>query len=202
MSSGSVGSLDLKPAEDISVAVDSFNNVFGEAMEAIRVKGLTLPSVPANGYRGDMPSDLSHLDDESLGNLLYNLSSYLGFVQAELVKARCEMDISNTTLDQVRAQIRNRIRERGNDVYGKLAAKDKDDLVEIHPDVVAAKRRALYTEAINSFTHTIRDMYQRHWETVSRRITQRGQEIDRMKREGYVSSIPNQTAKVFRRRGG
>jgi hypothetical protein len=72
-------------------------------------------------------------------------------------------------------------------------------MVITDPRFNEAKSRVLYTEAVYKLTKTIRDKAQRNWETISRRITQRGQEIDRMKRESNVAGVPIMAGRAFRR---
>jgi hypothetical protein len=70
--------------------------------------------------------------------------------------------------------------------------------MQTDPRVVDAQSKALYYEAIYRLTKAAMKNAQRNWDTISRRITQRGQAIERMKREQNVGSIPVQ-ARAFRR---
>jgi hypothetical protein len=58
------------------------------------------------------------------------------------------------------------------------------------PRFIESQRNHLYCEAVYDYTRQLVDAGQRDWDTVSRRITQRGQDVDRMVRGNNVSNTP------------
>lgn len=187
MSGGALGRVDLRQPEDLEVGIKRLH-VYDDVLSAISGKGLVMPSLPGNGFNGELPGELTLLNDNQLGDLLSKLATYCGYVDTELAKASVERDIAKYALEFVRAKIRLSIKS-SVETQGKLTTKDKDDLVETDPRVVEATSRAIYTDAVYSITKTILNMAERSWDTVSRRITQRGQDIERSKREVNVSNI-------------
>jgi hypothetical protein len=108
-------------------------------------------------------------------------------------------DQSEKQLDFVKSRLR--IGLKFDSEGKKMAVKDKDDMVEVDPRVVDANAKFLYDNTVYSLTKVLRDKSQRDWETVSRRITQRGQAIDRARRDGNVGGAPSpaQLSRTFRR---
>lgn len=195
---GALGRLDLRPPEDIERGKALLTTPPGAALEYLHSRGLDLAAPPRSGYKGEMPAVLTSLDDEMLGNLLNDLSAWCAFVESELARATTERDAATEHLDFVRARVRLGLKldEDGK----KLTVQDKNDRVETDPRVVEAASRELYIESVYTLTRVIRDRAQRDWDTVSRRITQRGQEVERFKREANVAGIPVTGSRSFVRR--
>lgn len=164
-------------------------DVYYDAMNSVASKGLGFPTLPTH-YKGEMPQDITQLDDSALGSLLGRLSEYCGYVEAELAKAEVMRISALAVYDNIRAKVRQLYKNYNSDT--KLNAKDKDDLVEADPRVVEAKSKQLYTEAVHVLTKVILNKSQRDWDTVSRRITQRGQDMVRNQRGLNINSTaPN-----------
>lgn len=165
-------------------------NVVQSALNTMASAGLMLPSNPNNDSAGDLPRDLTLLDDEALGDLLGKISAYTGFVDAQLALYSVQKQSAEATLDSVSATVRLEIRHNQAAMSkGKLHTKDKDDLVLTDQRFIDAKSNALYWESLYVLTRTVLNKAQRNWDTVSRRITQRGQEVERSKREVNVGAI-------------
>lgn len=192
---GALGRLDLIPPEDLAVGSRRLN-VYEDALRAITERGLSLAG-PPRGYKGEMPQELTSLDDEHLGDLLNNLSAWCAFVECELAKAAASKESAQANLDFIQARVRMALR---SDSEGrKLTVQDKNDSVTTDPRVVEAQSQALFRDHVYTLTKTLRDKSQRDWETVSRRITQRGQEVERMKRESNVAGVPSRAVQYHRR---
>jgi hypothetical protein len=190
----SLGRVDFQPPEDINLGTKQLE-VLQDALRTVTGSGLVFPDAP-QGYTGDMPRDLTTLDDGKLGDLLNSLSAWCSFADSELAKADAARSEAKARLEFVRSRIRLMIKM--DPEQKKLTNPDKDDIVTTDPRVVAATGRSLYCEAVYTLTRAIRERAQRNWETVSRRITQRGQEVDRMRREGNVGNTPT-SSRAFRR---
>jgi hypothetical protein len=193
-----LGRLDLRPPEDLETGLQRLKS-FEDALRSVQALGVSEPGLPLSGFRGEMPREITALDDEQLGDLLNNLSQWCGYIEFEYAKARAAKDEAEAQLEFAKA--RTRIAIKFDDDGKKLAAKDKDDRVTIDPKVVECTQRMLYTHTVYALTQVLREKSQRDWETVSRRITQRGQAIDRMKRENGVAGVPSpaQSSRTFRR---
>ena len=184
--SGALGNIDIQPPEDLETGARRLD-VYQDAMMQVQSRGILPPGLPGSGYRGEMPRDLTSLDDDELGELLNNLSQFTGYVESELAQAQSKLDAAKSRLDFIYASIRLGVKANAE---GRLTERDKTDLVITNPRVVLAQQDILYTETIYRLTRTVKEQAQRNWETVSRRITQRGQEIERMKRDHNVAGIP------------
>lgn len=198
--SGSIGAIEIRPPEELDTGAKRLD-VFQDALAQVQGRGILAPTLPGSGYRGEMPQDLTSLDDDDLGDLLNNLSQYTGFVESELAQAHAKLDSAKAQFDFTYARVRIGVKTM---IEGRLTDRDKTDLVVTDPRVVEAQARVLYAESIYRLTRTIREQAQRNWETVSRRITQRGQEVERMKRDHNVAGIQMQpqTGNRFYRRPG
>lgn len=190
---GTLGRIDLMQPEDLDSGQQKLG-MFSAAVQEMTNRGLVFPAHPGQ-YVGQMPSDLTSLTDEQLGNYLNMAGAWCAYVEAELAKAAAAKDCAVSELEFVKARVRIAIKAHDDK---KLTAKDKDDLVTTDPRVVVSISKALYTDAIYIMTKALRDKSQRDWETISRRITQRGQEIERMRRQVNVEGIPLQ-GRTFRR---
>jgi hypothetical protein len=196
---GTLGRLDLLPPEDLDNIETSLSSAVSDAMAEIQRKGIS-GAAPPRGFKGDLPDDLSSLDDEKVGNLLNNLSRWCGYLDVELSKAAALKKESEVHLAKIMARCRLTLKvdEEGK----KLTGPDKDDRVEADPRVVEASRREVYHFTLYSVLKGIRDEAQKNWETVSRRITQRGQEVNRMRREVSVAGTPTMGRTFVRRPHG
>jgi hypothetical protein len=194
-----LGRLDPSPPASLEDGTQKLN-VFNHALQTVlNAVGGPLPGPPANGFRGEMPDQITMIDDEALGNLLNNLSQWCGFLEVEYAKARTQRDQASAMLDFVKARVRIGLKtdpETGR----KMTVSDKNDLVETDERVIDATSQMLYIETVYSLTKVLYDKAQRDWETASRRITQRGQSIDRGRRENSVGGFqPGQGRSPFRR---
>lgn len=195
--SGSLGPIGFGPPEDVDEGARALD-VYQDAMAHVQSRGINSPVLPASGYRGEMPQDLTSLDDDELGDLLNNLSQFTGYVESELAQAQAKLDSAKAQYEYIYAGTRLKVKAGSE---GRLTDRDKTDLVVTHPSVRDAQAKVLYAESIYRLTRTIREQAQRNWETASRRITQRGQEVERMKREHSVAGIQMPQGRSFRRPG-
>jgi hypothetical protein len=166
------------------------------AIQHVASRGIPLPNPPATGYRGEMPPTLTSLDDVQLGDLLNNVAQWLAYLDGQLAIAEADRMSAKSDLEFRKSRIRMAIKAHGEK---RMTLTDKNDLTITDPRIIEAESRHLYTEAIYSMMRAARNKAQQDWETVSRRITQRGQEVERMKREANVAGAPAM-ARTFTRR--
>lgn len=166
------------------------------AIAFVAQRGIPLPSAP-QGYQGEMPPSITELTDEQLGDLLNNIAQWLAYLDGQLAVADSERKTSEADLEFRRARIRIAVKST---TEKKMTVSDKDDLTLTDPRILDAQQRSLYCESIYSLMRAARNKAQQDWDTVSRRITQRGQEIERGKRESNVAGVPS-AARTFHRRG-
>ena len=188
-----LGRITPLPPEDLTVSIQKLN-VVENATNAILNSGLIFPSMGTD-FRGEMPSNLAHLDDSELGNLLSSMSEYCGYAETVLAKSSVSKEVAEEKLNQTR---NNLLLDLMNDPRGKMTVQEKNAVVECDPRTVEAKAELLYWKTFYTLTKVLVDRVQRNWDTISRRITQRGQEVDRMVRGNSMSGRPSQPIQ-FRR---
>lgn len=175
------------PPESLEVSLSKFSSV--EAVtSAIMGRGLTFPSLSSD-FRGEMPQNITHLDDGAIGDLLSKMSEYCGYAETVLADAAVRREAAEEKLNQTRARLLVDLMEAPR---GKMNAEEKSAVVECDPRTVEAKGEFLYWKAFHTLTKVLVDRVQRNWDTISRRITQRGQEVDRMVRGNTMSGRPSQ----------
>jgi hypothetical protein len=165
-----------------------------------------MPQRPTFGYQGVLPTDVQSLHDDQLGDLLGQISAWCGYIEEMLPQFAMQRDEAASKLEFIQARIRLGIKAQQSTLVGnkRPTDKDKNDMVLTDPRVVDATRNLLYFEAMHSYTKALLNRSQRDWETVSRRITQRGQDVERQKRasgldgQGPMGNVPV-SAHRFRR---
>lgn len=186
---------------DTPAPIETAERGFHRQNEVLQYVHTTL-GIPISNQPGAsimaLPSDLTSMRDEQLGDLLNSYGQWAAFIDYRLACVDGERQSAEAYLLYIQARIRIEIKARPG--TEKRTVSDKNDIMETNQKVIEAKNKALFWEATYRLTKSVRDGVQLAWETVSRRITQRGQEVDRMRRETNVSGV---TAPVrsFRRLG-
>lgn len=160
-------------------------DVTTDALRSLAEMGFVLPSKPKNGFEGTLPS-LSNLGNEELGDLLQQFNEWIGFVDGELAKVEGEVEVSKAQYEFIQANVRIQLKS----IEGKMTVQDKADNTLNDRRVSEAHSRYLFNFTKFNILRSLRNRAQRGWETVSRNITQRGQDVDRMRRGENVGSTP------------
>jgi hypothetical protein len=183
--SGSLGHIGVMTIQDVNQGTTRLS-VSADVMQKFQANGFGAPAQLTNGFRGDLPADITALSDDELGDLLNNLSQYQAFVEFKLAEAELERDEAERQKEFIRARVRLNVKGSGE----RLTGPDKNDYVETDDRVLAAERKVLYTNGFYDMLKVVRNNVQKNWETVSRRITQRGQAIERQVRGNNVNNVP------------
>lgn len=195
---GTLGRVDL--LEPAALEEAHRLQVTPDATLAVQQMGIPAPTAPY-GYTGEMPPDITSLDDDELGDLLNKVGQWVSFLDYKLSMADSERSSANAALEFTRARVRIALKVNASSTReGKLTADDKKDIMNTDPRVLEAWSRDLYCESVYQILKSLRNKAQNSWDTVSRRITQRGQEVERMRREGSVAGVPATQGRVFNRR--
>jgi hypothetical protein len=166
------------------------------ATEEVMKRGFFFPPLPQQSYQGTLPPNVVQLSDEQLGVLLNEVATWASYAETQLSLAKQSHNESEARLDFIRSRIRLGL--KASEEHRKLSNPDKDDFVNTDPRVLMAQREFLFCQAVHDYTKQLVNAAQRDWETISRRITQRGQEIDRNRRGDSVGSVPVMSS-AFRR---
>lgn len=146
-----------------------------------------------------LPKDLTALSDDQLGNLLNTTGQWVNYIDYQLANADGERQSAEAYLTYIQARVRLAIKARSGEK--KPTTQDKNDVMETNAQVIEAREKSMFWEATYRLTKSLRDGVQLAWDTISRRITQRGQEVDRMRRETNVAGIPANVGRAFTHRG-
>lgn len=159
-----------------------------EAQNNIAQRGLIMPMQPmvatnagAQPFRGELPSDLVALRDDQLGTILGLLSEWNNYVQAQLAETSSHLSVAKAELEFIEAKLRI-VYQKDPAEHKKRSNPERDDYVGTDPRYVQARSDVLYWEKIYVFVRAIANSAEQSFAAVSRRITQKGQEIDRMNR--------------------
>ncbi len=159
--------------------------------------GMPVPNRPGQALV-ESPRDLTALSDAELGNYLNFYGQWVSYIDYQLACANVERQSAESYLTYIQARVRIEI--KSNPVVGKKTNQDKTDIMETNPKVLDAREKYMFWESTYQLTRSLRDSVQLLWDTISRRITQRGQEVDRMRRETNVAGVPAAARTSFMRR--
>ena len=188
------GSLNLMSAVSLENG-EKLLSVTDQALTDVVAVGFRLPVRPVQPYQGSLPSNLVDLDDRSLGELLTQASTWCNFAGDQLVMARAALNEAEAKMEFVKSKLRLIIKSAEDK---KPSNPEMDDMVRADARFLDAQRTYLYRQAVYDYTKQLVEGAQRDWDTISRRITQRGQDVDRMTRGHSVSNVPL-TGSAFRR---
>lgn len=168
-----------------------------QAQSDIMNRGFVMPrqpmvdsSVGVQPYRGELPSDLTALSDSQLGTTLGLLSEWNNYVQAQLAEVSGYKDEAKISMEFIEAKLRIAY-QRDPSEHKKRSNPERDDYVNTDPRFVEARSTVLYWEKMYHFVRAIANAAEQSFSAVSRRITQRGQEIDRMNRNNGAGQGTN-----------
>jgi hypothetical protein len=184
----------MVPVADANVLLHRQNDVLNYVHGTMGIPQLTKPGRTI----ATLPEDLTTLSDDQLGDLLSVLGQWVGYIDQQLANTDGQRKSADAYLTFIQARARIEIKQRSTEK--RMTTQDKNDMMETSPTVLDAKDKAMFWESTYRLTKSLRDSVQLAWETVSRRITQRGQEVDRMRRENNVAGIPS-AVRTFRRPG-
>lgn len=169
--------------EDINVGNIRLN-VAMDAMEELKRRGLFQQQRDYSD-RPQLPPNITHLDDNSLGDFLNQISIYAAFVEEGVARAKGELDTAKNQEDFARARVRIEIRDSNS----KMKPDELRDLLETDKRIVEVVARTDYYLKIYEYAKgVVQKSVQQDWDTVSRRITQRGQDVERMRRGENVGN--------------
>lgn len=169
----------------------------GEGRDNIYQRGFAMPRQPfvattagQQPYRGELPPDLTALRDDELGTTLGLLTEWNNYVQAQLAEVQSNHSQAKAELEFIEAKLRISYQKDPAE-HKKRSNPERDDYVGTDPRYVQAKSDCLYWEKIYLYVRAIANAAEQSFSAVSRRITQRGQEIDRMGRNNGVGGGTN-----------
>lgn len=186
----------LMPPEPLESGIHKYTNAAALAYQEVARLGFQPAPKPNQAYQGYLPTNLTDLDDKQMGDLLNEISIWCSWAEGEVARVAIVKNATEKRLEFIKSRIRAMIRA-GEE---KLSNPDKDDQVNINPLVVQEELNLLVASAVYDMTRSMARGGQKDWETVSRHITQRGQELERMGRGHSVGQTPVGPGRTFVRR--
>ncbi len=185
---------------DVSIeeGIRVYQGKAAQAIDAIRSKGFGVPNPPtiqtATGimaYQGQLPQNLPDLSDSDLGRYMGLLTEWNAYVQYQLAEASVHLSTVKSILEHVEAKLR--IVYAYDDAEGgkKRSNPERDDHMTTDRRFMEAKSDVIYWETLHTSIRAIANSAEQAFAAVSRRITQRGQEIDRGNRAGGLGKGSN-----------
>lgn len=191
-----MSNLTLKPEISLAEGLELYESKMASALANINQKGFVSPAPPqvatAAGpqyFRGELPTDVTALTDDQLGTFMGLLSAWNDYVQHQLAEADTQLSKAKSSQALVEANLRIMYQK---DAEGKKRSNpERDDYVGIDRRFIDAQSSTLYWETMWRYTKAVANAAEQSFNTISRRITQRGQEVDRGRREGNAGGGNN-----------
>lgn len=176
-----------------------------QVMDQYQKGGFSIPHAPQqvlNGqvqpYRGEIPENISDLTDEQLAQYMNMLSLWLEYVGTQQTLADMAHKEAEAQLDFAEATIR--LTYKTDEAGKKRTVQERDDMVHTDVRYIERKSTALYMESYMALVANRYRAASQHYKVVSRRITQRGQEIERGSRNEGAAPHHNGPPKFPSRR--
>ncbi len=172
-----------------------FDTVSGRVSGQLAAKGFITAPVPprvqdASGnevpYNGWIPPDLTALSDNQLGWYLGMLSSWFDYVQQQLAEAQGAMTVATAKLEFVNAHL---LMIYTRDGEKKRSEPERKALVLVDRRYVEAQTESIYYETYFRHVKAIASAAEQNYSAVSRRVSQRQQDVERQKRVGGLGNI-------------
>jgi hypothetical protein len=186
----------MRPEITLEEGLEMYHSKTQAAYAALSQKGYIQPNIPTMStnagpqpYRGELPQDITTLSDEQLGVYMGLLSEWNAYVQFQLAEADVQLSQAKAALSLTEAKLR--ISYKTDEESKKRSNPERDDYVQADRRFVEADSNMRYCEAIWRYTKAIAFSAEQAFSAISRRITQRGQDIERNRREGSVTGQTN-----------
>jgi len=174
------------------------------ALDQFQKRGFVMPMAPVfqqgssvSEYRGEIPSDLTVLSDQQLGQYMSMLSLWINYVGIQMALARLEKTIAKHQLEFTEATIR--LSYKRDDEGKKRTSQEREDMMRCDRRFIEANRTFVYLEAFAALIEVVYKSAEQNFNAVSRRITQRGQDQDRGNRGHHVNNMQGNSPMIPRR---
>jgi len=161
-------------------------------------RGLPMPPAPMRQhepYQGDIPNDLTTLNDQELGQYMSLLSLWINYVGIQMAMAKMEKTIAEHQLMFTEATIR--LSYKRDEDGKKRTGPERDDMVHCDRRYIEANRTFIFLEAFASLISVVYKSAEQNFNAISRRITQRGQETERGNRGHNVQQTQVPTGQAL-----
>ncbi len=187
---------NFNPANDASIeeGIRLYEEKAQHALNLLHQKGFGPRQAPTMNsqigvvsYQGTIPTNLPELSDDQLGYYMGLLTEWNAYVQYQLAESDVHREKAKAILEHVEAKLRIAF---GRDEEDKKRSNpERDDYMRADRRYLQANSDLIYWETLYAHIKAIANSAEQAFSAVSRRITQRGQEIDRGNRGNTVSNI-------------
>ena len=200
-----MGGFNPNPDIPLEEIISHYDQKAVAAVQTLIQKGFNMPNRPQYNtsagprfYSGELPSDLTNLSDDQLGTYMGLLQEWMQYVGCQLAEADLQLQNAKAKLLGLEAKLRILYQKDGDK---KRSNPERDDYLHSDRRFIEMNGEVLYWEGIYGYIRAIARAAENSFAAVSRRITQRGQEIDRHNRTGAAThggNIP--TGPIFGRK--
>jgi len=149
--------------------------------------GITIPGYP-EGKEPQMPEDITMVPDKELGKLLDEQTQWGCYLSSQLAIADGTLTVLKSELEFIEANIRLAYKEDDNGK--KTTVQERDDRTKVDARFVNYNRQVVKFDYICKIVKAAVDAVQHNVFSISRQITQRGQDFDRQNRTFNLSNMP------------
>lgn len=183
----------------------SLYEIQASVLEDFHRRGFVIPPAPTQNttqgpapYRGDLPPDLTQLNDQELGALMTILTQWLDYVGTQMTLT----DMARTSAEEQRAftEAKIKLTYKFDNEEKKRTVQERDAMVKVDRRYATVNRSFIYLDDLYGLIEGKYKAAKQSYAAVSRRVTQRGQEIERANRTDTVGSLPAAGSPLIPRR--
>lgn len=197
-------SLNVNPEMSLEEGQNLYQTAIRSAGANLAALGVQSPFPPNTSgpggatvpYRGELPPNLTDLTDNELGTYLGLLTEWGNYVGYQLAAADASLTAAKADLHLVEAKLRI-VYQKDPESKKKRSSAERDDYVGADRRYIEANSQVLYWETMYIYLKAITNAAVDSFAAVSRRVTQRGQEVDRMTRTGNTTGPGNISVPLF-----
>lgn len=191
-----MGSFNPNNEITLEEGINAYRSSASQALSFLAQKGFAMPGPPTYNtqsgpqpFRGEIPSSLTSLTDDQLGTYMGLLTEWNNYVQTQLAEADTQLQEVKAILELTEAKLR--ILYTRDPDGKKRSNPERDDLMTADRRYVEARSQVIHWETVYKYIRAIANSAENSFSAISRRITQRGQEIDRSNRQGNTTGHSN-----------
>lgn len=162
-------------------------DVINEVYEYVGHLGVAVPGV-YDGKEPKMPEDITMVPDKELGKLLDEQTQWGCYLNSQLAIADGTLNVLRNELEFIEANIRLAYKEDENG--RKTTVQQRDDYVKVDARFLAYNRHVSKFDFVCKILKASVEAAHNNVFSISRQITQRGQDFDRQNRSFNIANIP------------
>lgn len=179
----------------LEAGIQLYEQRAAQALALLASKGFGTPTPPMMQsnvgnvpYQGHIPTNLPELNDDQLGYYLGLLTEWNNYVQNQLAEVSVHLVTVKEILEHVESKLR--IAYGRDEEDKKRTVSERDDYMKVDRRYLEANGNVIYWETLHTHIRAVANSAEQAYAAVSRRVTQRGQEVDRGNRSNGVQNIP------------